>query len=93
MPRTPQLRRLRLLHLEDSELDHQLVLAHLRRGGIEPSMQRIDTEGAFLAALDQRWDAVISDFNLPALIFVLSARAASACMRACIRGFSSILLK
>lgn len=65
MPRTPQLRRLRLLHLEDSELDHQLVLAHLRRGGIEPSMQRIDTEGAFLAALDQRWDAVISDYNLP----------------------------
>jgi signal transduction histidine kinase len=65
MPRHPQLRRLRLLHLEDSELDHQLVLAHLRRGGIEPSMQRIDTEGAFLAALDQRWDAVISDYNLP----------------------------
>ena len=41
------------------------MLAHLRRGGIEPSMQRIDTEGAFLAALDQRWDAVISDYNLP----------------------------
>ena len=35
MPRTPQLRRLRLLHLEDSELDHQLVLAHLRSLGHE----------------------------------------------------------
>ena len=28
-------------------------------------MHRIDTEAAFLAALGQRWDAVLSDYNLP----------------------------
>ncbi|MFM2052671.1 MAG: hypothetical protein RL456_708 [Pseudomonadota bacterium] len=65
MPRSPQPRRLRILHLEDSELDHQLLLAHLRRGGIEPTMHRVDTEGAYLAALGQTWDAVLSDYNLP----------------------------
>ncbi|MBK6716141.1 MAG: response regulator [Burkholderiales bacterium] len=65
MPRTQTLRRLRILHLEDSELDHQLVLAHLRRGGVEPTMRRVDQEGDFLAQLGKGWDAVISDFNLP----------------------------
>jgi signal transduction histidine kinase len=65
MQRSPSVRRLRLLHLEDSELDHQLVLAHLRRGGIEASMRRIDNEQDFLCALGEGWDAVISDYNLP----------------------------
>jgi signal transduction histidine kinase len=65
MPRTQPLRRLRILHLEDSELDHQLVLAHLRRGGVEPTMLRVDKEGEFLAQLGRGWDAVISDYNLP----------------------------
>jgi signal transduction histidine kinase len=58
-------RRLRLLHLEDAELDHQLVLAHLRRGGIDPQVRRVDTEADFIAALSERWDAVLSDYNLP----------------------------
>ncbi|MCK6424006.1 MAG: histidine kinase [Burkholderiaceae bacterium] len=65
MPRTQTPRRLRILHLEDSELDHQLVLAHLRRGGVEPSMLRVDKEADYLAQLGRGWDAVISDFNLP----------------------------
>ena len=65
MYRPPPPRRLRILHLEDSDMDHQLVLVHLRRGGIEATMHRVDTEGAFLAALGQSWDAVISDYNLP----------------------------
>ena len=58
-------RPLRVLHLEDSELDHELMLAQLRRGGIEPDSVRVDTEAAFLDALAQRWDAIISDYNLP----------------------------
>ena len=65
MYRPPPPRRLRILHLEDSDMDHQLVLVHLRRGGVEATMQRVDTEGSFLAALGQSWDAVISDYNLP----------------------------
>jgi len=65
MFRPPPPRRLRILHLEDSDMDHQLVLVHLRRGGIEATMHRVDTENAFLAALGQSWDAVLSDYNLP----------------------------
>ncbi len=58
-------RPLRVLHLEDSELDHELMLAQLRRGGIDPSTLRVDSERDFLRALQQPWDAIISDFNLP----------------------------
>lgn len=56
---------LRVLHLEDSELDHELMLSHLRRGGLEVRSLRVDSEAAFLAALEQDWDVVLSDFNLP----------------------------
>ncbi len=56
---------LRLLHLEDSELDHELMRAHLQRGGMLADVHRIDTEADFLAAMKQHWDAVISDYNLP----------------------------
>jgi signal transduction histidine kinase len=56
---------LRVLHLEDSALDHELTLAHLRRGGLEVHALRIDSEAAFLTALEQEWDVVLSDFNLP----------------------------
>ncbi len=58
-------RELRVLHLEDSELDHELTLAHLVRGGLRVSVRRIDSEAEFLAALDADWDAIISDYNLP----------------------------
>jgi signal transduction histidine kinase len=58
-------RRLRVLHLEDSELDHELALAHLARGGLRAEVRRIDSEAEFLEALDLEWDAIISDYNLP----------------------------
>ena len=56
---------LRLLHLEDSELDHELTLAHLRRGGLPVQALRVDSESDFLHALEQPWDVVVSDYNLP----------------------------
>lgn len=56
---------LRVLHLEDSPLDHELALAHLRRGGLEVVTLRVDSEASYLAALEQDWDVVLSDFNLP----------------------------
>ena len=59
------LRELRVLHLEDSELDHELARAHLLRGGLRVRLRRVDAEAGFLAALDEPWDAIISDFNLP----------------------------
>ncbi|MBS0443883.1 response regulator [Piscinibacter sp.] len=63
MPLLPHV--LHVLHLEDSAMDHELMLAHLRRGGIEVRSLRVDSEAAFLAALQQDWDVVLSDFNLP----------------------------
>ncbi|HEV6965578.1 hybrid sensor histidine kinase/response regulator [Roseateles sp.] len=56
---------LRVLHVEDSELDHQLILAQLTRAGLKVEMERLDARDAVLAALDRPWDAIISDFNLP----------------------------
>jgi len=57
---------LQILHLEDSELDHELTLAHLARGQLRARVRRIDSEAEFLGALDERdWDAIISDYNLP----------------------------
>jgi signal transduction histidine kinase len=58
-------RTLRVLHLEDSELDHELTLAQLERGGINAQVLRVDSEPEFLRALEQEWDAIISDYNLP----------------------------
>lgn len=56
---------LSLLHLEDSELDHELVMAQLRRSGLEVQVLRVDTRADFEAALARPWDAIVSDFNLP----------------------------
>jgi len=55
----------RVLHLEDSELDHLLMLAHMRRGGLDIKGLRVETRQAFEQALEKPWDAVISDYNLP----------------------------
>jgi signal transduction histidine kinase len=58
-------RRLRVLHIEDSELDHELAMAHLRRGGLAVQTRRVDSEAEFRAALADDWDLVLSDYNLP----------------------------
>ncbi|HSW05738.1 hybrid sensor histidine kinase/response regulator [Aquabacterium sp.] len=57
---------LKLLHIEDSPLDHDLALAHLRRAGHRLQALRVDSEADFRRALvAQEWDVVLSDFNLP----------------------------
>ncbi len=61
----PGARAIRLLHLEDSELDHALVVAHLRRGGLQVQEMRIESRAEFEAALASSWDLVISDYHLP----------------------------
>jgi signal transduction histidine kinase len=58
-------RAIRLLHLEDSELDHALVVAHLRRGSMQVRERRVESRSEFLAALGSSWDLVISDYHLP----------------------------
>lgn len=64
-PMTIAERRLRILHVEDSELDHQLILAQLRRAGLDVEVRRVDTLAEVGKALAQPWDAIISDYNLP----------------------------
>ena len=58
-------RQLRVLHVEDSELDHHLIAVELARAGLQVELCRMDSLAAVNAALDERWDAIISDFNLP----------------------------
>lgn len=65
MPLSSAPLRLRVLHLEDSELDHELMLAHLRRGGVHADVRRVESEAAYRAALAEPWDVVVSDYNLP----------------------------
>jgi len=61
----PASRVLRVLHVEDSELDHQLILAQLLRAGLRVDIERLDALPAVMAALQRPWDAIISDYNLP----------------------------
>ena len=57
---------LRVLMVEDSEDDAELVIRVLRRGGYEPNFQRVDTPADMHAALDrQQWDLVLADHNMP----------------------------
>jgi CheY-like chemotaxis protein len=57
--------RLRVLHLEDNEEDHALVCIHLRRGGINADVYRVEDEAGLIEALEQDWDLLLSDYNLP----------------------------
>ena len=63
---SPALRReIKVLHLEDSELDHELAVAHLRRDGLRVQVFRVETREQFERALQEPWDVVLSDYNLP----------------------------
>ena len=56
---------LRVLLLEDRAADADLVVRELRRAGFEPDWQRVDTEAAFVAALDAPFDFILVDYRLP----------------------------
>ena len=57
---------LRVLVVEDSEVDTMLILRELRRSGFEPVSERVETTEAMTAALDgHSWDLIISDYALP----------------------------
>jgi PAS domain S-box-containing protein len=57
---------LRVLIVEDSEVDALLLTHELRRGGYELVAERVYTGAAMQATLDsQTWDIVISDYSMP----------------------------
>jgi PAS domain S-box-containing protein len=58
---------LKVLFVEDSEDDAMLLLRRLRKGGYDPTWERVDTPQDMEAALDgASWDLVISDHSMPA---------------------------
>jgi hypothetical protein len=54
--------------IEDSEDDTLLIAAELRRGGLEPVFERVETAASLQAALDaHNWDLIICDYCMPQL--------------------------
>jgi two-component system cell cycle sensor histidine kinase/response regulator CckA len=57
---------LRVLLVEDSANDAELIVRELRRGGFDPTFERVDTREAMAAALEREpWDLIISDYSMP----------------------------
>src|ERR671921_327795 len=57
---------LRVLNLEDSSLDAELVHATLNDGGVECEILRVQTHADFVAALESGgFDLILADYSLP----------------------------
>lgn len=56
---------LRILHLEDSLVDHELARLALQRAKLQFSMERVDTLENFDRALATSPDVVLADYQLP----------------------------
>jgi PAS domain S-box-containing protein len=57
---------LRVLNIEDSERDVELLRRHLTRAGYELTCQRVETPSATRAALEtEQWDIILCDFSMP----------------------------
>ena len=62
----PMAVQLRVLVVEDSETDTELMLRALRQGGFEPMSERVGTATAMSAYLDAHpWDLILCDYALP----------------------------
>lgn len=59
------IKNLKFLLVEDSEMDEELLLLHLKRQGIKTQHERVDSLDGLIKALPQDWDLVICDYNLP----------------------------
>jgi PAS domain S-box-containing protein len=60
------MKRLRILLLEDSELDAELIQANLSEGNIQCELVRVDTRADFLAVLEsESVDLILADYSLP----------------------------
>jgi signal transduction histidine kinase/CheY-like chemotaxis protein len=57
---------LRVLIVEDNDLDVKLVINHLERAGFTLDWTRAQNEVEFVAGLDRALDVILADFNLPA---------------------------
>lgn len=61
--------RLRVLVVEDSEDDAELVALELQRGGYDPICQRVERAECMIRAIDGgTWDLIVSDYSMPELM-------------------------
>jgi starch phosphorylase len=58
-------RTVRVLIVEESDNDAQLMARELQQHGLEITWQRIETEPDFLAHMDEPPDLILADYNLP----------------------------
>ena len=57
---------LRVLIVDDSDDDTNLIIRKLRAGGYEPEWERVDTYPAMKRSLEcQEWDVIICDYKMP----------------------------
>jgi len=56
---------LNLLLVEDSQLDADLILAELQRGGFDLKWKRVQTEADFLDEISKSPDIILSDYAMP----------------------------
>lgn len=58
---------MKILNIEDSELDYELMLRHLKKSGLtDIYSERVETEEQLRVALaKEKWNIVISDYNVP----------------------------
>jgi two-component system CheB/CheR fusion protein len=69
--------KLRLLHLEDSALDAELVADRLTEGGFDCAVTRAQTRADYEAALDGgSFDLILADFSLPSFDGISALRLA-----------------
>lgn len=56
---------LRVLLIEDSELDAGLILRQFKDAGYNTTSTRVDDEAQLIDALKEPWDVIIADYRLP----------------------------
>ena len=56
---------IKLLLVEDSQDDADLLLAELRRAGFAPEWKRVETELDYLAELKNSPDIILADYSMP----------------------------
>lgn len=56
---------LKILVVEDSRADTELMLRELQRAGFEPDWLRVETEAAYVSNLHADLDLILSDYRMP----------------------------
>lgn len=73
--------RLRVLLVEDSPFDAELLLLELKRAGFACDWHRVDNEPDFVARLEDDYDLILSDYALPQFDGLRALKLLQACGR------------